>query len=84
MSARRPKVRTYERAPGKWSVIWRELGRQLEERGYESEDEASDRADEIRQRLRTGLPGARQHRTIDKHYAYLFDEDEAVVMLAID
>jgi integrase len=74
MSARRPKVRTYERAPGKWSVIWRELGRQLEERGYETEDEAEDRADEIRQRLRTGLPGARQHRTIGQLVANWYDD----------
>lgn len=62
---RRPKVRTYFRdTTGLWSVIWRENGRQIEERGYESEDEAQDRADEIRQRIRTGLPGVREPRTI--------------------
>lgn len=66
MSRRRPTVRTYERPPGsgRWSVRWREGGKQREERGYESQDAAEDRADAIRKRIRQGLPGVRTSLTV--------------------
>lgn len=71
---RRPAVRTYERSPGRWSVIWRENGSQREQRGYDTEDEALDAADELRQRLRTGLSGAREHRTVGQLVARWYDD----------
>lgn len=60
MAVRSPNVSVYERKPGQFSVRWREHGKQREERGYTTDAEAHDRATQIRQRLRTGLPGARE------------------------
>jgi integrase len=60
MATRRaPSVTAAERpaGSGRWSVRWREHGKQREERGYPSEGEAQDRASQIRARLRSGLPG---------------------------
>ena len=70
---RRPAVRTYERSAGKWSVIWREHGRQREERGFATQDEAEDHADPIRERLRKGLPGVREARTVGQLVAYWYN-----------
>lgn len=72
--ARRPSISIDQRANGRWRVRWRESGRQREEGGFDTEAEAQDRADEIRQRLRTGLSGARQHRTIGQLVATWWDE----------
>ncbi|MCW2924392.1 MAG: putative integrase [Thermoleophilia bacterium] len=54
-----PSVTITERTPGKWSVRWREHGRQREERGHATEAEAERRRFEIEARLRSGLPGVR-------------------------
>jgi integrase len=72
---KRPTVRCYERPPGsgRWSVRWREGGRQREERGYESADAAEDRADEIRKRIRQGLPGVREPLTVRELIAQWWD-----------
>lgn len=70
---RRTAVRTYERRPGKWSVIWREHGTQREQRGHANQAEAEDYAAEIRERLRTGLSGAREARTIGRVVAHWYD-----------
>lgn len=59
MAGRQPRASTYERQDGRYSVRWREHGRQREERGY-TEDQAETRAFQITQRLRSGLPGIRE------------------------
>lgn len=62
---RRPRVTVYYRQrEGYWTIRWREQGRQLEQGGYTTEDEAEDDADAIRKRLRTGLPGIRAPRRV--------------------
>lgn len=72
--ARRPSISIDQRTNGRWRVRWREAGRQREEGGFELESEAQDHADEIRERLRTGLPGTRQHRTVGQLVARWWDD----------
>lgn len=65
MAGRRPAVSTSYRArEGYWTIRWREDGRQREQGGYATQDEAEDDADTIRQRLRQGLPGVRTTRRV--------------------
>lgn len=75
MAGRRPAVSVAERpaGSGRWSVRWREAGKQREERSYPNEHAALDRADELRERLRKGLPGSREARTIGKLVAFWYD-----------
>jgi integrase len=61
---RRPSVTVDQQPSGSWRVRWREHGRQLQDGGFPTQDEAQDHADTIRQRLRTGLPGTRDPRSI--------------------
>lgn len=61
VAGRRPRVSVYYRQrEGYWTVRWREHGRQREDGGFKTEDEAEDHADTVRQRLRQGLPGLRE------------------------
>jgi integrase len=65
MAGRRPSVSvSYRQRENYWTIRWREHGRQREQGGYATEDEAQDDADTIRKRLRQGLPGARAPRRI--------------------
>lgn len=58
---------------GRWSVRWREHGKQREERGHASKGEAEDRASQIRARLRSGLPGRREALTVRQLIAHWWD-----------
>jgi len=59
--SRTPRVSVSERpkGSGRWSVRWRENGSSREERGYASEDDALDRAHQLRKELRDPLATAR-------------------------
>jgi integrase len=72
--ARRPRVSTYYRArEGYWTVRWREHGKQHEQGGYQTQDEAEDDADIIRKRVRSGIPGVRTSCTVGTLVANWFD-----------
>lgn len=60
-------MQVYQRGKGKWTVRWREGGRQREQRGFTTRTEAQDWLDtRIKPRIRRGLPGVRrQHELID-------------------
>ena len=73
MPPRAPKVSVYERSDGRFSVRWREHGRQREDRGYDTEEAAEDAAYLVRQRLRTGLPGVRESLTVRELIAAWWD-----------
>jgi integrase len=59
IARRIPRVTVYERAPGQLSVRWRERGRQREQRGFTTPEEAEDARFIVEARIRSGLPGAR-------------------------
>jgi integrase len=69
-----PKVTVYPRPNGTYSVRWREQGRQREDRGYTTEEEADDAAYRLRQRLRQGLPGARDALAIGELIRFWYDD----------
>lgn len=74
MAGRRPKVSVYYRTrEGYWTTRWREHGRQYELGGHESQDAAEDVADEIRKRLRSGLPGIREARSVKDIITHWWD-----------
>ena len=74
MSAKRPRVSTYFRKrENYWTVRWRENGRQFEDGGFTTEDDAEDHADTIRKRLRQGLPGTRETCLIKDVVAHWYD-----------
>lgn len=74
MSTRRPSVSVYYRKREQyWTVRWREHGRQYEDGGYHTENEAQAAAVTIRERLHAGLPGVRAPQRISDIIQHWWD-----------